>query len=135
MEDLTTQDEQPSASAASVSVVIPVFNEADSLPHLHAILIPCLEKLGRSWEVLYCDDGSTDGSFKVLDGFTSEPRVRVISFRRNFGQTAALAAGFEHATGDVIVAMDADLQNSPEDIGALLDRVDDGFGRDAPDDH
>ncbi|MEC9071241.1 MAG: glycosyltransferase family 2 protein [Myxococcota bacterium] len=127
MEDATAPDERSTSRVESVSVVIPVFNEAESLPHLHSLLIPCLEKLGRSWEVLYCDDGSTDGSFKVLDGFASDSRVRVISFRRNFGQTAALAAGFEHSTGDVVVAMDADLQNSPEDIGALLERIEEGY--------
>ena len=87
-----------------------------------------LEALERSWEVLYCDDGSTDGSFELLDSFAAgAPRVRVLSFRRNFGQTAALAAGFEHATGKVVVAMDADLQNRPEDIHALLARLDEGF--------
>jgi glycosyltransferase involved in cell wall biosynthesis len=127
MDDLTTQGSDVTSGAMSISVVIPVFNEAESLPHLHELLVPCLEALGCSWEVLYCDDGSTDGSFEVLDGFASDPRIRVISFRRNFGQTAALAAGFEHATGEIIVAMDADLQNSPEDIAALLERMNDGF--------
>ena len=121
-----TMDE--GAQSPELSVVVPVFQEEDSLPHLQETLVSSLEALGRSWEILYCDDGSTDGSFRLLEEFAAgDPRVRVISFRRNFGQTAALAAGFEHASGEVVVAMDADLQNRPEDIGALLERVDEGY--------
>ena len=111
-----------------LTVVIPVYDEVESLPHLHEGLVRVLEDLGRTWEVIYCDDGSTDGSFEVLRGFAhDDPRVRVLRFRRNFGQTAAMAAGFEHARGDVIVPMDADLQNVPEDIPRLLEVLDQGY--------
>jgi glycosyltransferase involved in cell wall biosynthesis len=107
---------------------VPGFDEEESLPRLHVALIETLNGLGRSWEILYCDDGSTDGSFEVIRGFAaSEPRVRALCFRRNFGQTAAMAAGFEHARGEVIIPMDADLQNDPKDIPRLLEVVDQGY--------
>jgi glycosyltransferase involved in cell wall biosynthesis len=116
-----------SAEAIALSVVVPVFNEGESLPHLHEALIPALEALGRTWEILYCDDGSTDDSYDHMREFAAdEPRVRVIRFRRNFGQTAAMSAGFDYARGDVIVPIDADLQNDPADIGLLLEKIDEG---------
>ncbi len=112
----------------AVSMVIPVFNEEESLPHLHEALLVALEALGKTWEILYCDDGSEDRSLEVLREIAgADSRVRVISFRRNFGQTAAMGAGFSHARGDVIIPMDADLQNDPKDIGRLLDKLDEGF--------
>ncbi len=115
-------------SALAVSVVIPVLDEEDNLGPLHDRLVEALEPTGRSWEVIYCDDGSTDGSLEVLRGLAArDDRVRVLSFRRNFGQTAALSAGFDHARGAVVVAMDADLQNDPADIPALLDKIDEGY--------
>jgi glycosyltransferase involved in cell wall biosynthesis len=119
---------ESASGQVELSVVVPVFNEEESLPHLHAALIPELEALGKSWEVIYVDDGSSDGSFEVLRGLgLGDPRVRVIRFRRNFGQTAAMAAGFGNAQGDVIVPMDADLQNDPKDIGRLLDKLAEGY--------
>ena len=111
-----------------VSIVIPVFDEEESLPHLHEVLVPHLEALGRGWEVIYCDDGSKDGSYEVLKGLAADDtRVKVIRFRRNFGQTAAMAAGFEHAQGDIIIPMDADLQNDPADIARLIEKLDEGY--------
>jgi len=108
--------------------VIPVFNEEDSLPRLREVLTRELEKLDITWEALLCDDGSTDGSVKFLRTWAAEePRIRVILFRRNFGQTAAMDAGFQHARGDIIVPMDADLQNDPSDIGPMLAQLDEGF--------
>jgi glycosyltransferase involved in cell wall biosynthesis len=84
--------------------------------------------MAAGWELIYCDDGSRDGSFDVLLSLAGgDPRVRIIRFRRNFGQTAALAAGFDHARGEVVIAMDADLQNDPADIPRLLDKVAEGY--------
>jgi glycosyltransferase involved in cell wall biosynthesis len=111
-----------------ISIVIPVFNEAENLPELHQELHRACAGLKRSYEIIFIDDGSTDGSFEVLKGVQArDPRVKVIRFRKNFGQTAALAAGFDYAGGDVIVTLDADLQNDPNDIGALLEKMDAGF--------
>jgi glycosyltransferase involved in cell wall biosynthesis len=111
-----------------ISVVIPVFNEAENLPELHRELHRACAGLKRSCEIIFIDDGSTDGSFEVLKGVQAgDPQVKVIRFRKNFGQTAALAAGFDYAKGEVIVTLDADLQNDPNDIGALLKKMDAGF--------
>ncbi len=110
-----------------LSVVIPVFNESESLPELHGRLMGVLGDLGRPFEVLYVDDGSTDGSDKVVDGFCHDTRVKAVHFRRNFGQSAALMAGFDFAQGDVIVSMDGDLQNDPADIPRILDKLAEGY--------
>jgi glycosyltransferase involved in cell wall biosynthesis len=111
-----------------LSVVIPVYNEADNLAPLHAEVTQALKCLGRSYEVVYIDDGSTDGSFAVLSELQRrDPHVVSVRFPRNYGQTAALAAGFDHASGEVLVAMDADGQNDPGDIPALLAKLDEGF--------
>lgn len=113
----------------SLSVVIPVFNEAQSVPRLYSELVSVLSSLkGFSFEVVFVDDGSRDGSFGVLESIAAkDERVRAVRFMRNFGQTAALSAGFAAAKGDVIVTMDADLQNDPRDIPALLARMEEGF--------
>ena len=111
-----------------LSVVVPVYNEADNLEPLHAEITLALTHLGRSYEVVYIDDGSTDGSFAVLGALQRrDPHVVAVRFPRNYGQTAALAAGFDHASGEVLVAMDADGQNDPADIPALLAKCDEGF--------
>ncbi len=111
-----------------VSVVIPVFNEEDNLQELYQRLVESLDALGLEWEVLFSDDGSRDKSLEVLEGLAEkDPRIKVIAFRRNFGQTAAMEAGFRHATGDVVVPMDADLQNDPKDIGKLLQTLEEGY--------
>src|SRR5207302_6491442 len=90
-------------------------------------LLSELHKLGRTWEVICVDDGSRDRTFAALQAYAGrEPRLRVIKFRRNFGQTAAMSAGIEAACGDVIVPMDGDLQNDPADIGRLLAELDSG---------
>jgi glycosyltransferase involved in cell wall biosynthesis len=104
-----------------LSVVIPVFNEEETIPYLYAEVRAALEKLGTPYDVLVVDDGSTDGSLARLAACTKDdPRWRVIALRRNFGQTAAIAAGFDYARGEVVVTLDGDLQNDPEDIGKLL---------------
>ena len=114
--------------APDVSVFLPVFNEAPNLLPLHAKLDEALKALGRSAEIVYVDDGSTDGSLKILRGITElDPRVRVIALRRNYGQTAAMAAGIDAAKGEVLIPMDADLQNDPADIARLLEKLDEGY--------
>jgi len=107
-----------------ISVVIPLYNEVETIPELARRLGAALDALGRPWEVIVVDDGSTDGSWEALTRVHAvEPRFAAIRFRRNFGQTPAFAAGFDAARGDVVVTMDADLQNDPDDIGRLLDEM------------
>jgi glycosyltransferase involved in cell wall biosynthesis len=104
-----------------LSVLIPVYNEADNLEELLAALVPVLGTIGRRYEIVVVDDGSVDGSYQILLRLRSTvPHLRVVRLRRNFGQTAALAAGFDFARGDVIVTLDADLQNDPGDIPDLI---------------
>jgi len=111
-----------------LSIVIPVRNESANLPQLYQELTEALEGLGRPYEILFVDDGSTDDSFERLASIQArDPRVRVIRFRRNFGQTAAFAAGFAHARGRLIVTSDGDLQNDPRDMPAMVTRIDDGY--------
>jgi glycosyltransferase involved in cell wall biosynthesis len=116
-----------SQAELDVSVVIPVFNEQDSVKPLLQALHESLSKLGRSYEILLVDDGSADGTWdRLVEGSKRVPHIRLIRLRRNFGQTAAMSAGFDHARGRVIVTLDADLQNDPADIGRLLACVDAG---------
>jgi glycosyltransferase involved in cell wall biosynthesis len=111
-----------------LSVVIPVYNEAESIGPLYAGLKDVLEDLGESYEIVMVDDGSTDGSFEVLKELhRSDPALKVIRLRRNFGQASAFAAGFDHCSGQVIVSMDADLQFDPADIPKLLEKMDEGY--------
>ncbi len=111
----------------ALSIVIPVYNEAPNLEPLYAELRAVLDALGRPYEILFVDDGSSDDSFAVLKRLSAaDARLRVIRFRRNFGQTAAFAAGFDYAQGEVIITMDADGQNDPADIPALLDKMETG---------
>lgn len=111
-----------------LSVVIPVFNEQTSLAPLFERLRETLEKTGSNWEVVFIDDGSSDLSAEVIrDLCDQEPRCCLIRFRRNFGQTAALAAGLNTARGRIIVTMDADGQNDPSDIPRLLEKIEEGY--------
>jgi glycosyltransferase involved in cell wall biosynthesis len=111
-----------------VSVFLPVFNEEPNLLPLHAKLDEALKSLGRSAEIVYVDDGSTDGSLKILREIAQlDPRVRVVALRRNYGQTAAMAAGIDAANGKVLIPMDADLQNDPADITRLLEKLEEGY--------
>jgi glycosyltransferase involved in cell wall biosynthesis len=112
-----------------VSVIVPVYNESEALPILQEKLFQALGGIGRAWEVIYVDDGSRDKSLAVLEQMASDDseHIRVLSFRRNFGQTTAIAAGIEHSVGDVIVLIDADLQNDPADIPMLLEKLDEGY--------
>ena len=115
--------------APQLSLVIPLLNEADNLRPLHERLTTSLTQVGRPYEILFVDDGSTDASPVILEElFRRDPaHVRVIQFRRNFGKTAALSAGFAHARGPVIITMDADLQDDPAEIPAMLARLDEGY--------
>ena len=111
-----------------LSLVIPVLNEEGNLQSLYQEITDVLGPSGKSYEIIFIDDGSTDASFALLSSlFHRDKRVRVVRFRKNFGQTAALAAGFAQARAKVIVTLDADLQNEPSDIPLLVDRLDAGF--------
>jgi len=111
-----------------LSVVIPIRNEAPSLKELHRELTQVLGAWGRSYEIIVVDDGSTDGSFEILEELHRlDPRLRVIRLRRNFGQTAAFSAGFAHARGRLIVTSDGDLQNDPADIPAMVRKLETGY--------
>ncbi|MBN1993340.1 MAG: glycosyltransferase family 2 protein [Anaerolineae bacterium] len=111
-----------------LSVILPIYNEVESIPHLLDELTPVLESTGRAFEIICIDDGSTDNSFAELRKLRArDERVRLIRFRRNFGQTAAFAAGFDRARGEVVITMDADLQNDPADIPKLLAKLDEGY--------
>ena len=107
---------------------MPVFNEEDNVRLLHEKLWSSLQNLGLPYEILYVDDGSNDASFAILSEIAqADSRAKVIRFRRNFGQTAAMSAGMEHARGQVIIPMDADLQNDPADIPRLLEKIEEGY--------
>lgn len=111
-----------------ISVVIPVYHEKDNVSKLNDQLLGVLKTLDRPYEIIYVDDGSRDETFSVLKGLCSQSScVRGIRLRRNFGQTAAMSAGFDFARGEIIVAMDGDLQNDPADIPALLSKLEEGY--------
>lgn len=111
-----------------LSVIIPIFNEEENIPPLHEELVGVLEKLGRPFEIVYVDDGSSDGSFGLLEAISrSDARVQLVQFRRNFGQTAGMAAGIDASSGDVLIFMDGDRQNDPHAIPAMLEKLDEGF--------
>ena len=116
------------ATAVSLSVIIPVYNEDSNVEPLHALLKSVLQQIGRPHEIIFIDDGSRDGTYEVLRRLNaSDPHCRIIRFRRNFGQTAALAAGFAHARGEFIITLDGDLQNDPRDIPVLLAKMEEGY--------
>jgi glycosyltransferase involved in cell wall biosynthesis len=112
---------------ASVSVVVPVYNEVDNLRSLHQALTQALG--GRAYSLVFVDDGSSDGSLSVLSELAAEDsgHVRLVELRRNFGQTAAIAAGIDHSDGEIIVLIDADMQNDPADIPNMLEKIEQGY--------
>jgi len=111
-----------------ISLFLPVLDEEENLAPMHAKIAVALDELGRTAEVIFVDDGSTDRSLAILKEIAAkDDRVRVISLRRNYGQTAAMAAGIDAAKGEILIPMDADLQNDPADIKRLLEKLDEGY--------
>ena len=123
---LSTRLHQPTVK--SISAVIPVFNEEENIPRMYRSVSPVLSALGLEYEILFVNDGSRDRSAEELDRLAAaDPHVKVVHFRRNFGQTAAMSAGMQQATGDAIVLLDGDLQNDPADIPMMLAKLDEGY--------
>ena len=111
-----------------ISFVLPVYNEEKSLPTLHGQIVAVMERTGANFELVFVDDGSRDGSFAVLKELAArDTRVRVVKFRRNFGKAAAYSAGFSSARGEVVITLDTDLQDDPEDVPSLLAKLDEGY--------
>jgi glycosyltransferase involved in cell wall biosynthesis len=111
-----------------LSIIVPFFNEEDSVRNLHKAIVAAVEPLGVPFEMVFVDDGSTDATVEIATELArSDSRARVVKFRRNYGQTPAMAAGIEHARGTILVTMDGDLQNDPADIGNFLTKIDEGF--------
>lgn len=111
-----------------ISVVIPIFNEEENLTLLYEELTQVMTSLDRPYEILFVDDGSKDSSLAILQSLQEDDsKVVVVQFRRNFGQTAAMSAGFDYSTGDVIITMDGDLQNDPGDIPSFIEKIEEGF--------
>ncbi len=111
-----------------LSVIVPFYNEEDNIQRMHAAIVGALEPLGFPFEMVFVDDGSRDRTLeKAIAIARQDPRLRVVKFRRNFGQTPAMAAGIEQAHGKVLVTMDGDLQNDPEDIVHFLEKINEGF--------
>ena len=128
-DDLAAELEQEwGKTPLALSVVIPLYNEEESIPSLYTRLTAALEEYGRPFEAIIIDDGSSDRSFELLaDIARKDTRYKIIRLRRNFGQTAAFSAGFDAARGDVIITMDADLQNDPADIPLLMSKIEEGY--------
>ncbi len=111
-----------------LSIVIPIYNERENVGPLHAQLVDALDHLTNDWEIVFVNDGSSDGSAELIDQIAdSDPKTKVVHFRRNFGQTASIMAGIDYSKGDIIITMDGDLQNDPNDIGALVRKLDEGY--------
>jgi len=124
---METQKLEP-GTAVEISVVIPVFNERESLGILYQKICAQLEELDKSFELIFIDDGSTDGSFKTLSAlYRKDPRVRVIRFRRNFGKSSALSAGFASSRGELVFTMDSDLQDDPAEMTAFIEKLNQGY--------
>lgn len=127
-EEMVMPSEPAPQGKVNISVVIPLLNEEENLPLLHERLSSALDRMEESSEIIYVDDGSRDGTYPILKELhEKDPRVWVVRFRRNFGQTAAFSAGFHLASGDVVITMDGDLQNDPNDIPVLLEKMREGF--------
>lgn len=111
-----------------LSIVVPIYNEEENIPELYARITGALASVAFEYELILVDDGSSDGSWPLLTGIAEKDRrVKAIRFRRNFGQTAAMSAGFNHASGRIVVPMDGDLQNDPADIPLLMKKIDEGY--------
>ncbi len=111
-----------------ISLVIPIYNEEENIPLLYAEIKEVLDTTSYQYEMIFIDDGSSDTSVKVLEELSKEDeKILIIELRRNFGQTAAMSAGFDHASGDIIITMDGDLQNDPHDIPNMVTQLNDGY--------
>jgi len=117
-----------SAPHPHVSAVIPVYNEEGNLPELNERMIKALDSIGKSWELIYVDDGSADKSLELLTGYAAkDKRIKSVEFNRNYGQHAAVFAGLSQTTGDIVVTLDADLQNPPEEVPKLVSKMEEGY--------
>ena len=111
-----------------ITILIPLFDEADSLPELHEKLTSVLEGVKKSYEIIFIDDGSTDNSYRILESlFKKDKNIRVFQFRKNYGKSAALSCGFEQARGKYVITMDADLQDDPDEIPGLIEKMEEGY--------
>ena len=118
----------PGAPAPRLSVVVPFYNESENIRRMHAAIVGAMSPLGLPFEMVFVDDGSKDDTLQIaIEIAAGDPRVRVVKFRRNYGQTPAMAAGIQQARGDIIITMDGDLQNDPADIAQFLARIDEGY--------
>ena len=126
--EVAARSKPETGAPIAVSVVVPVFNEFGNVAALHDALTEALRQMGRSYEILIVDDGSTDGTRDLLRMLArNDPHLRIVLFRRNYGQTAAMAAGFDRSLGDLVISMDGDLQNDPADIPRLVDKLEEGY--------
>src|SRR5215467_12659438 len=117
-----------SDSPIQFSIVVPFFNEQENIPPLYMKLTEVMDGIGEPYELIFIDDGSKDNTFKVLsDIYEHDRRVNIVRLRRNFGQTAALKAGFDFARGEVIISMDGDLQHDPEEIPRFVEKIEEGY--------
>ncbi|HVO46556.1 MAG TPA: glycosyltransferase family 2 protein [Steroidobacteraceae bacterium] len=124
----TTNTNSTGAAVPKVSVIVPFYNEEESIEPLHAAVVAGLEPLNITFEMVFVDDGSKDSTAARARAIAErDPRVRFVRFRRNYGQTAAMAAGIDHAIGEILVTMDGDLQNDPADIAQFLQKIDSGY--------
>ena len=124
----TASVEGPVPATPALSVIVPLYNEQESVGPLYTAIVQALQGLGMRFEMVFVDDGSKDQTVAVASELARrDPRLRIVKFRRNYGQTAAMAAGIEHAHGKILVTMDGDLQNDPADIPLLLEQIDAGF--------
>ncbi len=114
--------------AIDISIIVPIFNEEESIPAMREQIVNALVPLGRVFEIIFVDDGSTDASFEILSSLArDDDRIVVLKFRRNAGQTAAMTAGIEYARGRLLATMDGDLQNDPKDLPMMLAKIDEGY--------
>lgn len=119
---------RPETPRPRLSIIVPLYNERESVAPLYHAIVNALLPLRMSFEMVFVDDGSTDRTVAVATELArTDPRLRIVKFRRNYGQTAAMAAGIEYARGDILITMDGDLQNDPEDIGAFVTKIDEGY--------
>ncbi|MGV7927676.1 MAG: glycosyltransferase family 2 protein [Spirochaetota bacterium] len=117
-----------SSAAPYLSILLPLYNEEENIKPQYEEIVKAADKLKVNYEIVFVDDGSTDNSFGILTSIAlRDRRVKLVQFRRNFGQTAAMAAGIDHARGEILVFMDSDLQNDPKDIGRLLEKIEEGY--------